>query len=244
MSTRSAPAPSALARSPPTDRRSLRPPLFLLNLKAYPGCLGADAERFGATLGRLSDEAGVSAALAPAAPDIARVAATLTIPVVAQHVDPVDPGARTGWIPVEAIRAAGAVGSLLNHSEHPLPAAQVGLGVQRLRAAGLVPIVCAGTPDEAEELAHFQPPYLAIEPPELIGGDISVSSAQPEVIRGTVDRVRRVAPDTHVLCGAGIHHRSDVAAALDLGSQGILVASAVAKSADPARAIAELLAGF
>jgi triosephosphate isomerase (TIM) len=107
-----------------------------------------------------------------------------------------------------------------------------------------VPIVCAGTPEEAEELAHFQPPFLAIEPPELIGGDVSVSTAQPEVIRGTVDRVRRVAPDTYVLCGAGIHHRSDVAAALDLGSQGILVASAVAKSADPEQAIAELLAGF
>jgi triosephosphate isomerase (TIM) len=192
----------------------------------------------------LAEEAGVTAALAPAAPDLGRLSSVLTLPLVAQHVDAVDPGARTGWIPVEAIEAAGAIGSLLNHSEHPLAAAQVGQGVQRLRAAGLVPIVCAGTPAEAEALARFQPPFLAIEPPELIGGDVSVSSAQPEVIRGTVDRVRRVAPDTHVLCGAGIHHRSDVAAALDLGSQGILVASAVAKSPDPERAIAELLAGF
>lgn len=244
MSTRSARGPSAPGRSPPTDLSPLRPPLFLLNLKAYPGCLGADAERFGTTLARLAEEAGVSAALAPAAPDLARLASVLTVPVIAQHVDPVDPGPRTGWVPAEAIRAAGAAGSLLNHSEHPLPAAQVGEAVSRLRSLGLVPIVCAGTPEEAEELAAFQPPFLAIEPPELIGGEVSVSTAQPEVIRGTVARVRRVAPDTHVLCGAGIHHRSDVAAALDLGSQGILVASAVAKSSDPERAIAELLAGF
>lgn len=168
----------------------------------------------------------------------------LPIPVLAQHVDPVDAGAHTGSVPVEAVLAAGALGSLLNHSEHPLSADLVGEGVRRLRAAGLVPVVCAGTPEEAEALARFQPPFLAIEPPELIGGNVSVSTAQPEVIRGTVDRVRRVAPDTHVLCGAGIHHRSDVAAALDLGSQGILVASAVAKAVDPEQAIAELLAGF
>ncbi|MCI4336185.1 MAG: triose-phosphate isomerase [Thermoplasmata archaeon] len=215
-----------------------------MNLKTYPACLGPAAERFGTLLGRLAEEAGVASAIAPATPDLGRVAAVLSLPVLAQHVDPVEAGQRTGSVPVEALRACGVVGSLLNHSEHRMEPLQLQDAIRRLRDAGLVPVVCAGSPEEAETLARFQPPYLAIEPPELIGGTVSVSTAQPQVIQGTVARVRRVAPDTHVLCGAGIHHRSDVAAALDLGSQGILVASAVAKSSDPERAIIELLAGF
>jgi triosephosphate isomerase len=132
----------------------------------------------------------------------------------------------------------------VNHSERPLSFEQVGAAVARLRSQELVPVVCAADIETARRLAEFHPPYIAVEPPELIGGDRSVSTARPEVIEGTVRAVRSVAPETHVLCGAGIHDRRDVALALDLGSEGVLVASAVTGAADPARAIRELLEGF
>jgi len=90
----------------------------------------------------------------------------------------------------------------------------------------------------------FRPDYIAVEPPELIGGNRSVSTARPEVVSGTVEAVRRVSPSTLVLCGAGVHARGDVARALELGADGVLVASAVTRSGDPRVAIAELLAGF
>ncbi|EQD79020.1 triosephosphate isomerase [mine drainage metagenome] len=59
-----------------------------------------------------------------------------------------------------------------------------------------------------------------------------------------MESVRRVSPAVRVLCGAGIHTRQDVSTALELGSQGILVASAVASAPDPKAAMTELARGF
>ncbi len=189
-------------------------------------------------------DAGVAVAVAPSLPDLGRLARSVEVPVLAQHVDPIDAGAHTGFVTTDAIRAAGARGSLVNHSEHPVGVAQVRETVRRLRDDSLAAVVCARNVGTARRLAAFRPDYLAVEPPELIGGDRAVSTAKPEVIEGTVTAVRSVAPATSVLCGAGVHDRRDVRRALELGAQGILVASAVALARDPAAAIGELLAGF
>ncbi|HTW55768.1 MAG TPA: triose-phosphate isomerase [Thermoplasmata archaeon] len=216
----------------------------MLNLKVYPNCLGADAEKVAVELERLGAAAGVAVAIAPAAPDVGRVVAAVRIPVLGQHTDPVDPGARTGSVPAEAWRACGARGSLLNHSEHPMAPLRVEDAARRLVANGLVPVVCARDVEDARMLAAVKAPYLAVEPPELIGGPRSVSTAAPEVIGRTVAAVAEVAPATHVLCGAGVLTRSDVRRALELGSRGVLVASAVTRAPVPSAAIAELLSGF
>ena len=195
-------------------------------------------------LEELGRSAGVSVAVAPATPDLAHIAHLVEIPVLAQHVDPVEPGPRTGFVPPEAIRAAGARGSLVNHSEHPLPPRDAQTAVTLLASLGLVSVVCAADVVTARTLAHTKPDLLAIEPPELIGGDRAVSTAKPEVISGTVLAVREVAPDTGVLCGAGVHDRRDVRRALELGSEGVLVASAVTRAPDPKKVLADLLSGF
>jgi triosephosphate isomerase len=226
------------------DAAPLGTPLFLLNLKVYPNCLGAGAERLARALSELGAEVGVAVAIAPAAPDLARLAESASLPVLAQHTDPVDPGPRTGFVPAEALRAVGVRGSLLNHSEHPMAPPRVEEAVERLIALGLVPVVCARDAEDAGRLAVSRPPYLAVEPPELIGGDRAVSTAAPWVVSRTVAAVEAVAPGTRVLCGAGVHTRTDVQRALELGSQGILVASAVTRATDPKAAIRELLAGF
>ena len=243
-STRSARAPSEPVPPPRTDRPSLGRPLFLLNLKAYPGSLGPGAERVARTLEEIGKSAGVAVAIAPAAPDIGRVASAVSIPVLAQHVDALEAGPHTGFVPPEAIEKAGGWGSLINHSEHPMSTAAVGETVRRLGALGLVAVVCAKDVRASARLAATKPGYLAIEPPELIGGNRSVSTARPEVVAGAVEAVRRVAPATIVLCGAGVHNRLDVARALELGSEGVLVASAVTRASDPRAALVELLSGF
>ncbi|MGI0071523.1 MAG: triose-phosphate isomerase [Thermoplasmata archaeon] len=219
-------------------------PLLLLNLKAYPGALGPGAERLARTFETLAKEAGVAVAIAPAMPDLGRIAAAVSIPVLAQHVDAIDAGACTGFVPVEAVEKAGGWGSLVNHSEHPLSAHETGETVRRLHGLGLTAVVCARDARTAGGLAASRPDFLAVEPPELIGGKRSVSTARPEVVSRTVEAVRRVAPATLVLCGAGVHDRRDVARALELGSHGVLVASAVARASDPRAAIGELLLGF
>ena len=244
MSTRSVLDRSDRRRPSPISAAPLGRPLLLLNLKTYPGSLGPGALRVGRQLERLARAAGVPAALAPCGPDVGLLAQRLGIPVLGQHVDPVDPGAHTGAVVAEALAASGARGSLVNHSEDPVGDEAVGESVRRLTAVGLAAVVCAKDVATARRLAAFHPPYLAVEPPELIGGDRSVSTAAPEVIERTVAAVRSVSPATIVLCGAGVHDRRDVARALELGSEGILVASAVTRAPDPAKALAELLRGY
>lgn len=227
-----------------TDSAPLGRPLLLVNLKAYPSALGPGAERVGRFLEELGRAADVPVAVAPATPDLGRLASSLRIPVLAQHVDSVATGAHTGFVPPESVAAAGGKGSLVNHSEHPLSPAETRETVTRLHRLGLVAVVCARDQQAARRLARTHPAYLAVEPPELIGGDRAVSTARPEVVSGTVRAVAAISPTTAVLCGAGVHHRRDVAVALELGARGILVASAVTRASSPRAAIEELLAGF
>ena len=231
----------------PRPRREAAPlgaPLFLLNLKTYPAVAGERALAIAEALARAGRETGVSVAIAPATPDLGRVAALGEIVTLAQHVDPATSGPATGFVPVPSVAAAGARGSLVNHSEHPLSLTGSGQAVEELRDAGLAAVVCARDPSAARRLAAFRPPYLAIEPPELIGGTRAVSTARPEVVVRGVAATHRVAPKTHVLCGAGIRSRRDVRRSLELGAEGVLVASAVALAPTPSSAILELLAGF
>lgn len=219
-------------------------PLFLLNLKSYPNAIGRGADRFARLLVRAGTARRVGMALAAPPPELARLAAFRGLPIVAQHCDPDPPGAHTGAIVAEALRAAGVAGSLVNHSENPRPAKVVDETVARLHAVGLPAIVCAPDVRAAARLAASGPEFLAVEPPELIGGPVSVSSARPELIAGTVRAVHRRSPRTAVLCGAGIQDRHDVEVAFRLGAEGVLVASSVVKAAAPGRALAQLLEGF
>jgi triosephosphate isomerase len=241
---RSAPDRSARARPPSTETAPLGRPLLLLNLKVYPECLGPAADTLARDLEELGRSAGVAVAIAPALPDLGRVATAVGIPVLAQHADAVAAGARTGFVPPEAIVAAGGRGSLVNHSEHPVSFAVAREITTRIAGTGLTAVVCAPTVASARRLAGLHVPYLAIEPPALIGGHRAVSTARPEIVSDTVAAVHAVDRSISVLCGAGVHDRQDVRRALELGAVGILVASAVTRASSPRNAIAELLSGF
>ncbi len=112
--------------------------------------------------------------------------------------------------------------------------------VLRLKDLALASIACAGTSEMASEISKLNPDFVAIEPPELIGGDISVSQAKPEVITTTTESVKRMP----VLCGAGIKTTLDVKKAVSLGAKGILVGSGVCLAKNPEKALRELLEGF
>lgn len=152
------------------------------------------------------------------------------IPIVSQHVDDVPIGATTGFVVPEIVKSHGAIGSIINHSEHKIDHSQVCNLVKRLRGLEMISIVCADDLEEMEALSHFSPDYLAIEPPELIGKGIAVSKANPSIITDSVQVVKRVSPTVKVLCGAGIVDKTDVQRALELGAEGILISSGVVKS--------------
>jgi triosephosphate isomerase len=103
--------------------------------------------------------------------------------------------------------------------------------------------VCATDADDAAALAAFAPDLLAVEPPELIGGDVSVTAADPDIVRRSVAAARKVDRDAQLLCGAGVKTGRDVEVALELGTEGVLVASGVVSAKDPGAALAGLLEG-
>lgn len=164
--------------------------------------------------------------------------------VFAQHVDPDPPGAFTGSIPVELLKAAKAKGSLVNHSERKLSPERVKTTVERLHTNGLESIVCAATTNEASGIASMTPTFIAIEPPELIGTGISVSKSTPEIVINSVKAIHEVNHRVTVLCGAGISNKEDVKKALELGSQGVLLSSAFVKAEDPKAFLSDLASVF
>ncbi|MFQ5908995.1 MAG: triose-phosphate isomerase [Thermoplasmata archaeon] len=222
----------------------MKTPLLILNFKAYPEAVGPQAIELALVAEELSRETGKAVAVAPFSGDLARVAEGVAIPVLAQHCDDVPGGSQTGWIPPEAVAAVGAVGSLLNHAERPLSESTLRATVQRCDALGLETVVCAHDAAAARFGAGIGPTFLAVEPPDLIGGDVSVTTANPRIVRETVEEVASVNPAVQVLCGAGIKTGEDVQKALKLGAEGVLLASGVVKASSPRRALVDLLAGL
>jgi triosephosphate isomerase (TIM) len=215
-------------------------PLILLNLKTYEQATGTKAVEFARIAQQVNEKTGISIAVAPQTIDIASLTVSWETPVFAQHIDPVTYGKNTGHTLPEALVDAGAYGTLLNHSERQISLERIEASIKRAREVDLVTIVCADTVETAKKIALIGPDAIAIEPPELIGSGISVSTAKPEIVSGAVKAVKNVNPDVKVLCGAGITNGEDASAALELGAKGILVASGVVKSDNPYMALLEL----
>jgi len=214
-------------------------PLILVNFKAYLESTGRKALQLAEMAEKVTLETEVCIGVAPQLADIPLIVRETSIPVFAQHIDPVSPGRFTGHVLAESVREAGAVGTLLNHSEKQLKLSEINVAVSRARENGLISVVCANNSRVASAAAALQPEMVAVEPPELIETGISVSKAAPEVISGAVELVKKINPDVVVLCGAGVMNGEDVAAALRLGSEGVLVASGVVKAKDPYKVMME-----
>ena len=156
-------------------------------------------------------------------------------------MDGFTPGAYTGHITAEAIRQAGAAGSLVNHSERRLTLAAIEASVVALREKKLLSVLCTNNTPVSAAAAALGPDYVAIEPPELIGSGVSVSKANPDIIRTSVEAVRSVNSRVKVLTGAGIQSGDCVRIAVDLGTDGVLLASSVVKAEDPGQVLRDLV---
>jgi triosephosphate isomerase len=211
----------------------LQTPMVIVNFKTFSEATGRKAVELAKKAEKVNDETHVSIGVAPQFADIAIVAKAVKIPVFAQHIDPIKPGNSTGHVLAESVKEAGAVGTLINHSERQLKLSDIDEIIQITREIRLVSLVCANNPSISTAVATLKPDILAIEPPELIGTGIPVSKAKPEVVTDTIRLVRKVNSKVTLLCGAGISHGEDVSVALKLGTEGVLVASGIVKAKDP-----------
>jgi triosephosphate isomerase (TIM) len=216
-------------------------PFILVNLKTYQEGMGRGAHRIAAAAETVGTESGVVIGIAPVFSELHPMSHHYGIPVFAQHIDAITPGAHTGHILPEAVRLAGARGTLINHSERRLTLAEIDGSIQAARRVNLETVVCTNNDSTSAAAAVLRPDYVAVEPPELIGSGVSVSKADPGIIERSVEAVRKVAPDVRVLTGAGIQSGECVKIAVDLGTNGVLLASSVVKADDPEAVLRDLV---
>lgn len=226
---------------------------FIINSKNYKEASGPSALKLSAAMAKVSQEAGIKNSaiqlyLAAPAFSISEIASNYPdMFILTQHLDSQPAGSTTGYLVPEIAMISGAKGSLLNHSEHRISAEEIQKTVEALRILGMKSVVCARDALEVGRYARFNPDYIAIEPPELIGSGRAVSKERPELISDSKTALHAAfakGQTTELLCGAGIVDRIDVRRAVELGANGILVASGVIKSSDWIEAIRSLASGF
>ena len=216
----------------------LKPPFFEIGPKNY---LFGDQIL---DLARIADEAAakydVRVIYTTPYADIRRVAENVKhLKVFAPHVDDIPVGRGLACVLGESLKAAGAVGVMLNHAERPLPASTLVRTLNRARELGLMSIVCADSMADASKIATLAPDIIVAEPSELIGTGVSVG---PEYVEAAMQSVKAVNPNILVLTAAGISNGTDVYNTIIAGADATGSSSGVAKAADRPAMVDEMIA--
>jgi len=205
-------------------------PLIVINLKTYQQ--GKKSIELAKKIQQVDSKIIVGAQ----ASDIFEITKKTKLKVYAQHVDPFKPGRHTGYILPEAVKQDKAVGTFLNHSEHKINFLTLRKTIKRCNKIGLKTMVFVADIKQAKRVEKLKPTLLIYEPPELVAGKISVSTAKPEVIEKFSKKVK-----TPFLVGAGIKNNQDVKIAMKLGAKGVALSSAVTKAKNPKKIIKDLM---
>ena len=218
-------------------------PLIVVNFKTYASASGETAEYLARAMEVHSNGPARMIAVVSAFDLEAVRRAAPSLEVWMQHLDPVGQGGFTGWLEPQTALHRGAQGTIINHAEHKVSMEHVASLKQQLPST--FPMCgCAANLEEAKNLAQIGPTFIAVEPPELIGGDTSVTTADPAIVSDTVAVVKEVNPEVRVLCGAGVKNGTDVAKAVELGAEGVLLASGVTKADDVDSVLADLVSSL
>ena len=203
--------------------------MFIINCKNYEEIAGEKIIKLAKIAEKISKKYKIKIAIAPPHHLIPLIT-KFGIIVLAQHLDDKKIGSTTGFMIPEIIKKSKIDGSIINHSEHRITESEIKNLVKRLKKLKLKTIVCVKNVSEAKKYAKINPTFIAIEPPELIGTGRAISTEKPQLITNSINAVQSAKNSTKLLCGAGIVSAEDVSRAVELGSNGILVASGVIKA--------------
>ena len=221
------------------SRSSMNDTLIVVNFKTYQEAHGVAAEELAVIMQDLETNARMVAVVS--AFDLSSVvSAAPNLEVWTQHLDPINFGSNTGWLHPNTAVCRGAKGTLINHAEHKVSIEHIAMLLDSVPEDFTV-CACAADIEEARALSALEPNYVAVEPPELIGGEISVTTADPEIVSGTAAAIREISESVGILCGAGVKNGDDVFGAINLGTSGVLLASGVTKVDDPRSALNDLI---
>ena len=214
-------------------------PVIILNFKNYIQSMGNNGLNLAKIAERVAKETGTEIIVCPHTTDIRLISESVEIPVFSQHVDANEPGSFTGNNLIEAIIESGAVGTLVNHSEHRLALDKIEGIINRAMKLDFATCVCSNNLQVSRAAAALSPDACAMEPPELIGSGVSVTT-KPELVEKTIAAITETNPNVKPLVGAGVSTASDVSEAIKLGSKGVLLASGFVKSKQPYEILLEM----
>ena len=215
----------------------LEPPFFEIGPKNY---LFGDQIL---DLARIADEAAarynVRVIYTTPYADISRVATSVNnIYVFAPHMDDIPVGRGLACVLPESVRAAGAVGVMLNHAERPLTISVLNKTLCRARELSLMSIVCADSMPETRAVAQLSPDLMITEPTELIG---TGKACDMSYVKQSFDAVMDINPNIGVLVGGGISNGQDVYNTIMAGADATGSSSGIVKASDPEKMVYEML---
>jgi len=222
-------------------KMSIKLPVIIINYKTYIQATGKGALKLTKVCEKVIKEHGVNIIVAVQAVDIFQLTQETEVPIYAQHIDPITPGSHTGFVLPEAIKEAGAVGSLLNHAEHKVDLKVLETTHDKLKEFKFETCLCAANPERSATLSALNPTFVAFELPSLIGTGISISKAEPELVEKSVENIMKNGKNVIPLTGAGVSNGEDVYAALKLKTDGVLLASAFTKAKDPEKVLIDMV---
>lgn len=211
----------------------------IINLKHYQVSSGRHCEKFLSKFIGMDNPANTRIVFALNPIDLRLAGNFPELEFYAQHVYPVDFGSSTGHYSIESLMDLGISGSILNHSEMRVGDDFISKTSAKAKSMDFPIVICAENGAEAEKFSSLGPEFIAYEPPELIGGNISVTSAKPEIIQEVVDKCSKFS--VPVLVGAGVKNNNDMRRSLELGAGGVLIASGIVLADDPLMSLTSLV---
>lgn len=160
--------------------------------------------------------------------------------VLATYMDTLRPGRGCADILPEGLKAAGAVGVMINHCEKPMSLPQMKKTIDRARELDFLVFACADTLDEAKAIAQLHPDIINPEPSEIIGGGKGASPMA--YVRDSIKVIKEIDPNIMVEQAAGITCGQEVYDFIMAGSEAAGAASGIMNAADPIAMIDEMIA--
>lgn len=160
--------------------------------------------------------------------------------VLATYMDTLRPGRGCADILPEGLKAAGAVGVMINHCEKPMSLPQMKKTIDRARELDFLVFACADTLDEAKAIAQLHPDIINPEPSEIIGG--GKGSSPMAYVRDSIKVIKEIDPNIMVEQAAGITCGQEVYDFIMAGSEAAGAASGIMNAADPIAMIDEMIA--
>jgi triosephosphate isomerase len=217
--------------------KRVEPPFFEIGPKAY--LYGDEMVALAKVIDVAAKKYDVRVILTPQYTDINRVAqATKNVLVFAQHMDSLKVGRGLGSVLPEAVKAAGAVGVMLNHVEKPLGIAELNACIRRAEEVGIYSIVCSDSIAEATAIACLNPDIIVCEPSELIG---TGKTSDEDYVQASIRAVKSINPEILVLQGAGISNGNDVYKVIRAGAEATGTTSGIMKAVDKEAMVHEML---